>query len=355
MIPDKEVQQKIQQNAVEQSRFYKPVKQKQRKRKRRNYFYIIMVTIFILIASGFIYEWVAAKNARSSYPVPGKLVDVGGFALHINKIGQGLPTIIFESGSGETSLEWDDIPRKLSQYATVVTYDRAGYGWSEKANQERSGKNIVKELHTALQKEGLHGPYILVGHSLGGMYARLFTQEYREQVVGLVLVDARSENDERQTASIYKQENVKGQPSSGLIMLLKHSGVLRLFKNVILEGIIEPDKRDEFINVTAKASFFKAKEEEGALAYLTENLITGQNLGDLPVKIIARGIAPDYAGFGISEEAGKQLEQIWMEGQQGMLAISSNSEMRIASSSGHYIMRDQPELVIDAILSLLAP
>lgn len=351
MILNKEIQQKNQQNIAKQSRPDKPTMQ--RKKKRRNYFYVSILIIVILVTSGFIYEWVAARNAENSYMMPGKLVDVGGFSLHINKMGHGSTTIIFESGSGETNLEWGDIPKQLSQYATVVTYDRAGYGWSEAAKQERSGKNIVQELHTALQKEGLHGPYILVGHSLGGMYARLFTEEYRDQVVGLVLVDARPENDERQTASIYKRENIKGQPSSEWIMFLKHSGVLRLFKNVLLEGLIEPDKRDEFINVTAKASFFKAKEEEGTLAYLTEDLIAEQSLGELPVKIIARGIAPNYASLGISEEAGKQLEQIWMEGQQQMLAISSNTEMTIAQASGHYVMRDQPELLIDTILSLI--
>ncbi|MBP1904705.1 pimeloyl-ACP methyl ester carboxylesterase [Paenibacillus turicensis] len=351
MILNKEIQQKNQQNIAKQSRSDNPTGQ--RKKKRMRFFYFSILFIVVLITSGFIFEWIATKNAESSYPMPGKLVDVGGFSLHINKMGQGSPTIIFESGSGETSLEWYDIPKQLSQYATVVTYDRAGYGWSETATQERSGKNIVQELYTALQKEGLHGPYIMVGHSLGGMYARLFAQEYRDQVAGLVLVDARPENDERLTASIYKRENIKGQLSSGLIMLLKHSGVMRLFKNVLLEGLIEPDKRDEFINVTAKASFFKAKEEEGTLAYLTEELIAEQNLGELPVKIIARGIAPNYASLGISKEGGKQLEQIWMEGQQQMLAISSNTEMIIAEASGHYVMWDQPELLIDMILGLI--
>ena len=170
-----------------------------------------------------------------------------------------------------------------------------------------------------------------------------------------VLVDARPENDERETKSILEQENFSGNPgnlSPWIMKLLKNSGTLRLFQDVLLEGLVAKEDRGNFINVISKASYFDAKDEEGKLAVSTEDAIRGQNLGDLPVKIIARGLPQDYKSFGFSEEGGKKLEEIWQNGQRGMLSISSNSELIVAKKSGHMIIHDEPELVVNAIRSL---
>nr|WP_306432824.1 alpha/beta hydrolase [Paenibacillus apis] len=273
--------------------------------------------------------------------------------MHLVKKGSGAPTIVFEAGSGETSLSWRGIPDALSEDATVVVYDRAGYAWSEQAPSARSGENIVQELHEALQNAELPGPYIMVGHSLGGMYVRLFAQTYPDQVTGLVLVDARPENDERESKPILEKENFSGNPSVFTMKLLKSSGVMRIFKDGLLEGLIPKEDRDMFVNVIAKSTFFEAKDEEGRLAYITEDSIRGQHLGNLPVRIITRGIAPDYVSAGISEEGGRKLEEIWQTGQRQLLDISSDSEQVIAEASGHMIIHDQPELVVDTIRELL--
>lgn len=124
--------------------------------------------MLLLIGAAFLYEWFASSQAKKDFPPPGTLVQVGGYQLHIHKQGNGSPTILMEAGSGETSLSWRDIPAELAQHATVVTYDRAGYAWSESAPTERTGANIVKDLHAALEKENIRGPYVMVGHSLGG-------------------------------------------------------------------------------------------------------------------------------------------------------------------------------------------
>ncbi|MCU6791346.1 alpha/beta hydrolase [Paenibacillus sp. WQ 127069] len=314
---------------------------------------IFVSAIIFIIGSGFIYEWISSKQAEANFPPQGKLVDVGGYRLHIHKIGTGSPTIILEAGSGETSLSWRDIPDQLAKSATVVSYDRAGYAWSEKANRERTGANIVSELHSALKKEGIDGPYILVGHSLGGMYTRLFAQAYRDEVTGLVLVDARPENDERDTRAIYEQEKFAGNPPATVLKLLKMSGSLRLFQDVLLEGLVAKEDRDSFINVMAKPSFFEAKEEEGKLANSTEDAIRGQNLDTLPVRIIARGVPQDYAKAGVSEDNGKRLEEIWQAGQRELLKISTSSQLIVAKKSGHMVIHDEPSLVVETILSLL--
>lgn len=338
-------------------------KNKEKKAKRdqnriwRNFktFFVVLLGVCILVVgAGFVYEAIAARKGAELYPPPGKLVDAGGYKLHLEKKGSGTPTIVLEAGSGETSLSWREIPDELSKYATVVVYDRAGYGWSEQASSPRSGDNIVRELHEALQNEGLKGPYLMVGHSLGGMYARLFAQTYRDEVTGLVLLDARPENDELESKPVLEEENFAGNPPAYVMKLLKNSGTMRIFKDQLLEGLVPREDRDIFVNVIAKSSFFEAKVEEGKLAYMTEDSIRGQQLGDLPVRIISRGISPDYKAVGISEEGGRKLEAIWQEGQHGMLDISSNSKQIIAESSGHYVIHDQPELVIETIRELLA-
>ncbi len=318
---------------------------------RRGIFLLLVLTVFI--GAGFAYEGIASWTNKKNYPMPGELVDAGGYRLHLQTVGKQPVTIVLEAGSGETSLSWGDIPKELSEDFTVVSYDRGGYGWSEKANSERSGENIVKELHNALQEAGLPGPYVLVGHSLGGMYTRLFADTYSDEVIGLVLVDARPEDDEKRTASIYAKEKFQSKPSADVLALLKSSGVLRLFQDVLLEGMIEKEERGRFINVTASPDYFHAVEEEGKYSTALEDILRGQDLGDLPVRVIARGLAPDYAAAGITDKAAAQIEQIWREGQEAMLLLSSNSKLVIAEQSGHMVMKDQPELVKEVIRELI--
>ncbi|MFE6075884.1 alpha/beta fold hydrolase [Paenibacillus sp. NPDC057886] len=314
---------------------------------------MLFITVLLVISSGFLYEWYASSHSRAEYPPHGRLVETGAYKLHIHQQGVGTPTIIMEAGSGETSLSWRDIPIELAKHATVVTYDRAGYAWSESAPSERTGANIVKELHDALEKEGIRGPYIMVGHSLGGMYARLFAQTYISEIQGLVLIDARPEDDEKNTKVLLEQAQFQGNPPASLLSLLKLSGSFRLFPNFMLEGLVAKQDRDAFINVIATPSFFHAKEEEAELAYTTEDAIRDQKLGSIPVRIIARGLPQDYAQAGISAEVGEELESIWQSGQRNMLNISEDSQLLIATKSGHMVIHDEPELVVQTILNLI--
>ncbi|MBE1440862.1 alpha/beta fold hydrolase [Paenibacillus sp. OAS669] len=313
----------------------------------------VVTAVIVLAGSGMIYERVASTEAKKSFPPPGKLVDVGGHRLHLKKQGSGSPTIILEAGSGETSLSWRNIPERLAENAAVVAYDRAGYAWSESASTERTGANIVQELHAALEKEGVGGPYLLVGHSLGGLYARLFAQTYSNEVMGLVLIDARPENDERETKPILEKENFAKTPPASILKLLKLSGGFRLFQNYLLEGLVSEADRGQFLDVIATPSYFEAKEQEGNLAQSTEDAVRGQTLGSLPVRVIARGLPQNYTAFGISEDGGKRLEEIWQAGQRNMLNISTNSELIVAKNSGHMVIHDEPDLVIETIRNLL--
>ena len=312
--------------------------------------------VVLLLAAGFIYENVASRHSQSAYPPPGKMIDINGYRLHVHTYGKGSPTILLEAGSGESSLSWRKIPEQLaaSTGATVVTYDRAGYAWSDTSPLPRTGQNIVKELHAALQKADIPGPYLLAGHSLGGMYSRLFAQSYPDEIAGMVLIDARPENDAERTEEIYKEEHAgSSTPSPYISIFLDEIGAFRLFPNFMLTGRVEPEDRQDFVNVVASPKYFKAVAEEGKLASTTEDAIRGQKLGNLPVRIIARGQEQDLTRFGISEEANNKIELSWQIGQREMLSISNNSKLIIAKRSEHMIIHDQPKLVIRVIEELL--
>ncbi|WP_264069780.1 alpha/beta fold hydrolase [Mycolicibacterium komossense] len=298
-------------------------------------------------------EYLVTANRKAHIAMPGELVDAGGFDLHMVKQGTGGSVVVMEAGSGETSLSWRNIPAALAANATVITYDRAGYAWSAVSPNPRTGAHIVTELRTALHARGLKGPYVLVGHSLGGMYMREFAQLHPDDVAGLVLIDARPEDDDRRTRKLLEQAGFAGNPPPPILTALKMSGALRMFSNVLLDGLVAPPDREAFLDVIASPSYFTTKQQEADLAHLTEDAIRGQHLGALPVRIIARGRSQDYATAGIPPEIGKQLETIWQDGQRKMLELSTDSTLVTATESGHMIIHDEPDLVVNTIDSLL--
>ncbi len=146
-----------------------------------------------LAAAGASYEAIAAGGDAQAYPPPGRLVDVGGYRLHILCVGTGSPAVVLEAGLGAMSLAWDLVQKEMGRTTQVCAYDRAGMGWSESGPQPRTPGQLARELHTLLTNAGIPGPYVLVGHSVGGKNVRMFALRYPNEVAGMVLVDARSE------------------------------------------------------------------------------------------------------------------------------------------------------------------
>ena len=331
-----------------------------RKTKERSLFKKFMVRLIsvclLLLAAGIIYESISSYLGVRKYPPEGEMVNVGEYNLHVNKQGDGKPVIILEAGSGSSSTVWGDIPEKLASYGTVVTYDRGGYGWSEKAETDRSGENIVKELYTALNKAGIEGPYILVGHSLGGMYVRLFSQTYQDEVAGLVLLDARQEDFSNETEAIFREAGVDpfsaGIPPAYVMNALKVTGILRILGELNLIEIPSENK-DQMINIELRMKTLHARQDELKNMTQLENEIRQQSLGDLPVTIITHGIPIDITSIGMTKEQSDKLENIWQTQQKQMLDLSTNSSLTVAEKSGHSIMIDEPELVIKEVKKMV--
>ena len=296
---------------------------------------LVLTTLLVLvIGSGLLYQALASANDASTYPPPGKLIDVGGYRLHIHCTGTGNPTIILDAGNGGSSLDWSTVQPAVATFARVCSYDRAGYGWSDSGPRPRTSGRIVSELHTLLLKAGIPGPYVLVGHSFGGLNMRLYTYTYPHEVAGLVLVDSSHENDPTAQAAIKN-----GQQQLSTCQQFAPFGVVRLFG--LLNRFVA--QYPATVQSVVKAHFYQTHfcgtwfDESAAWDESTSLVRTARvqhSLGHLPLVVIIHG---------------KDLDASWQALQKDLASLSSNSTYIIATHSGHDIMFDQPDLVVNAI------
>ncbi len=146
---------------------------------------LIVVSIIVFLALGAR----AKARLRKQYPPFGELIDIGGYRLHMHVEGTGAPTVVLDAGAGGIGLSWELVRPAIAKVTRVVVYDRAGLGWSDPSPYPRDAHTMAQELHAMLTISRIPGPYILVGHSLGGPVARQFAAKYPDEVAGLVMVD----------------------------------------------------------------------------------------------------------------------------------------------------------------------
>ena len=231
------------------------------------------------------------------------LVDVGGRQLYLTCQGEGSPTVVMESGGRGHSGGWHLVQPETARFTRVCAYDRAGTGRSESVPAHDTAQAIADDLHALLANAGTDGPYVLVGHSLGGHLVRTFANRYLDEVVGMVLVDTGHGDPVARFQSVLTPEE------------------WQLVRDVILH-------RDQGFTLP------------GGLDLL------GPDLGDIPLVVLTAGrrdaspLPPDIA---------ERLDQVRLKTQKELLWLSSNSTHINAEESGHSIQKDQPELVIEAI------
>jgi pimeloyl-ACP methyl ester carboxylesterase len=245
-----------------------------------------------------------------------KKVDVGGRGLHLVCVGAGRPTVILEAGLDATVQRWSLVQPKVGAFTHVCAYDRANLGQSDPAPTPRTSEEIVRDLHTLLANAHIQAPYVLVGHSIGGTIARVYASKYRDEVVGMVLVDSTHPDFFARMRALMPPE------TSNESQAIKE--VREYLRNTALndEGL-DQDKSFEL--------------ERGI-----------KSLGDLPLVVVAAGKRYDWSpGFPI--DVGEKIENDWRELQKDLTKLSPNSSIVIAKNSGHIIPEDQPEIVIDAI------
>lgn len=298
----------------------------------------------LTILMGAVYQAIGAARDRRKYPPLGKRVDVGSHRLHINCMGEGSPTVIMESGLGGSSLDWSLVQPRVAKFTRVCTYDRAGFGWSDPGPKPRTSQQIVKELHMLLVNADIEGPYVLVGHSLGGLHVRLYATQYPDDVVGMVLVDASHED---QRARI-PQRPLRTRVVEGmrwqwfrLNPIFARLGLLRLRNRPNgVSAPLPPEVKPAAVAIGLQSRAYDWIYNWGATIEESEAQIrVAGSLPDIPLAVLSAG----------TNYPTDELKKFWMELQTELAGLSPNSTHIIAEESGHFIQLDQAELVIDAV------
>jgi pimeloyl-ACP methyl ester carboxylesterase len=151
---------------------------------------IALAVIALIFGAGLVYQKLGKSRDARTFPPPGRMIDIGGLRLHA-KLSEtaSTPPVILEAGIAATSLSWGLVEKQISQFATVLSYDRAGLGWSEPSSKPRTVPQLVDELRALLSKMNVAGPRVIAAHSFGGLIALDYAARFPDEVAGLVLID----------------------------------------------------------------------------------------------------------------------------------------------------------------------
>ena len=216
----------------------------------------------------------------------------------------GKPTIVMDAGYGDYSKAWDSVISELSLLTDVLIYDRAGLGKSESSSKPRTSREMIIELKELVKGTKIKLPFILVGHSFGGVNARLYATEYPNDVCGLILVDSTPEDYREKFLPTMEDE----------------------FQRAYNKQFVHEGNYDEFME-----SLKQLKESRSKL--------------NVPLIVLSAGKKAYYS---------KESQQLWNEMQRELLEISTKGEFVIAENSAHYIQNDEPEVVVNAVKRLLS-
>jgi pimeloyl-ACP methyl ester carboxylesterase len=240
-----------------------------------------------------------------------ELVDIGGRQIFYSSSGKGSPTVILEAGLGDVSGIWDKVQPAVAEFTCVCSYDRAGQGRSDPASTPRTCRDMVDDLHALLAGAKISPPFILVGHSFGGMLVRLYASLYPEEIAGMVLVDAVHEDRDVGFEAVLSEE-------------------LNARNKAYLQN---PSRNSECVDKLESATQLRA----------------ARRVFDFPLVVLTRGL-PDEADPVWPSEA---LQRVETELQLEFLKLSPRSIHIFARKSGHFIQNDEPELVVEAIKQVI--
>lgn len=306
----------------------------------RRFTSLVVTLVVVAIIIGFTYERVSRMRAAEAHPPPGVLVRVGAANMHLNCVGEGTPVVVLETGlSPFGSLDWYAIQPEVARFTTVCSYDRAGLLWSENRGVQRSGELMVGELHDLLRAADVPSPYVMVGHSIGGLLTRMYHNQFPNEISGFVFVDSTHPDVTERFGGAGGGRRPPPVPL-WLMPVLSETGLLRIISSSWqspgpsqavepLRALFPQRAVGWYAEQAAPLETMRqSKEIDGAIG----------SLGPRPVVVLSRGTF-----------ASDETRNIWMQMQQELNSLSTNSDHRIVEGAGHSIHFDDPDAVITAI------
>ena len=299
---------------------------------------------------------------------PGKLIELGGYKLHLNCTGNGTPTVVLSAGAGDFSTDWALVQSKVAAFSRVCSYDRSGAAWSDLGPKPRTIYQEIFDLERLLRTAGETGPYVLVGQSLGGMAGRLFAEKYPRETAGVVLVDSFSEdaqlsmNGKLMRIRLLAKDRHVPVPRSTVtpddaLKPTELKAAQDFIKQVIGKPTIDPpfdklppDAQRARVWAGVQPKLFAQGDDY--LAEISANVYADAQrnahpLGDIPLIVLARSRSdypPNVAAVLTAEHAAQQAK---------LATLSTTGTEIIVPNSGHHIQLDAPDAVVDAIRSLV--
>lgn len=319
----------------------------------------------LLLGAGLCYQWTGSWRDRMRFPAPGRLLRVPGGVLHCFEQGLGNPAIVLEAGISASSVSWRPVQKELARHYRVLAYDRAGYGWSPRIRTPRTIHRLCAELQALLDASGASGPYVLVGHSFGGLLLRHFAAYAPEKVAGLVLVDPLEPVEWSPLTEAQAFRSRKGVQLSRRGALLARLGVVRLGLDLLTSGT-------QFLpKLLARVSSGKGAAVPdrmvGEVRKLPQDLWPVlkahwcqprcfENMAEYLARL------PESCALALDDSAVRELPLVVIsaektspaviEAHRATAALSTRGRHIVAGGSGHWVQLDNPDLVVRAALDV---
>jgi pimeloyl-ACP methyl ester carboxylesterase len=286
--------------------------------------------IVVTAITGATYQWLATRKELAATPPPGHFVDIGGYRLHLWCTGDGAPAVILDTGLGGSTPDWGFVQPDVARFTRVCSYDRAGMGYSDPGPSPRTARRIASELAELLARSGIGGPVVLVGASIAGFNVRVFASDHPERAAGLVLVDASHEDQAHEVP-----------PMARFVPLLSTIGVLRLFGVSFGQRVesLAPSVRQFALATSFRAAGYQAAADE--IIHIRDSaseVRSSRRKLTIPVLVVT---------------AGQGADETWRQLQRDQASLSERGCLMIAQQSGHVVSVDQPDIVVDAIRTVV--
>jgi len=296
-----------------------------------------------LSAVGAEYENAQEVRDRALYPAPGRLVDVGGRRLHLNCVGSGTPTVVLFPGAGDLSSVMTWIASGVSRSSRVCSWDRAGRGWSDDAAGPQDGVALSTDLHELLERAQVSGPFVLAGHSFGGLSALNYAARYPDEVAGMVLLDGTSTEMFTRLRSYPIVYEVYRRVSA-LFPSLARLGVGRLAYRSAFDSLPEQSQREERAFWSTARLARSQRDEWGQAPVLMQQARALESLNERPLIVLT---------------AGRNAQDGWIPLQNELAQLSSNSEHRILANTEHASLtanegdaRASTQAIVDVVMAV---